>query len=405
MKILFAHQNYPGQFGRLSAALIAEGHQVTAFGMAPTCRVPGVDYHRYDLAEGPDPAEFNGRYRDWVHTARRGYAVADLAVALRRTGYAPDVIVCNTGWGESLFLKDIWPKARVIAYLEYYYAAEGQDVGFDPEFPTRNEETIWKLRLKNGVQLAAFDAADAAVAPTAYQRSVLPAYLHDRCEVIHDGIDTGALRPDPAAAIRLAPDGPSFGRGTPLVTYSTRTFEPMRGAHVFIRNLPALLRLDPALQVVCIGATNGGYGPKPGADRNWLDIFKKEVEGQVDWSRVHFVGQLPYPQYVRVLQASAAHIYLTAPFVLSWSMIESLSLGCRLVASNTPPVAEVVQHGVNGRLFPFFDGKEMVRQVRKVLRDKAMADALSAEARRTAVERYDFQTVCYPRWRQLLGVA
>ncbi|HEY8384535.1 MAG TPA: glycosyltransferase [Microvirga sp.] len=405
MRICFVHQNFPGQFVRLAATFAAEGHEVVGLGTVKQCRVPGVRYFAYETVPGPDKADFSGRYFHATHRLQYAYAVAHLARALQRQGFEPDLVVVNTGWGENLFLRDIWPKARHVAYFEYYHLAKpGEDIDFDPEFPTRNEEKTWQMRIKNALQLAALDVADAAVAPTRYQRDLFPAYLRDRIAVIHDGIGTDQLRPDPDASIRIGENGPRLDRSVPVVTNVVRNIEPMRGSHVFIRSLPALLALDPRLHVICVGGSGTSYGARPAGDRSWYDIFRAQVEDQVDWSRVHFVGQIPYSQFVRVLQVSSAHVYLTYPFVLSWSMLEAMSLECRLVASDTAPVREVARDGENARLFPFFDRERLVEQVRATLSDPEGAGALAAKARRDVVEAYDFGTVALPQWRAFLGV-
>ncbi|WP_046862663.1 glycosyltransferase [Microvirga massiliensis] len=404
MKIVFVHQNFPGQFGRLASIFAAEGHQVFALGTVKTPRIPGVSYHAYEPVPGPDPAGYENRFNPVTAHLRRAYGVAHLARRLKEGGLEPDLVVVNTGWGESLFLKDVWPNARHVAYFEYYYAAKGQDVDFDPEFPIRNEETIWRLRLRNAMQLAAFDVADAAVTPTRFQRDTFPAYLRDRIAIIHDGIDIQALQPDPGAAMRVGENGPHLSRAEPVVTYATRHIEPMRGSHVVFRALPGLLDLDPRLRVVIIGGNSVSYSARPPEGTTWSDVFRSRIAGPVDWTRVHFAGQLPYPQFIRVLQLSAVHLYLTYPFVLSWSLIEAMALECRIVASATPPVEEVIRPHETGLLFPFFDEKELVAQVHRVLQNPGEAAAMARRARVAAVERFDFRTATLPRWREFLGV-
>lgn len=404
MKIVFVHQNFPGQFLRLAQTFVAEGHEVVALGMAKQCRIPGVKYYPYNAVPGPEDAPYQNRFSPVIPRLRRAYGVAHKARELAKAGFEPDVVVVNTGWGENLFLKDVWPKARHVAYFEYYYAAKGQDLDFDPEFQTTNEEVIWRLRLKNSMQLGALDAADLAVAPTHYQRDTFPTYLRDRIEIIHDGIDTDKLLPDPGVKIQIGKDGPRLSRQKPIVTYVTRNIEPMRGAHIVLRSLPYLLDIDPELQVIIIGGTGNSYSGSAPEGQTWLDVFKSKIERPVDWSRVHMVGNLPYPQFVKVLQASSAHIYMTYPFVLSWSSIESMALECRMVASDTAPVREIIQDGVNGRLFPFFDHKALAERVRETLMEKDKSAAMAQEARRIAVEKYDYKTVCLPQWREFLGI-
>ncbi|MGO4573584.1 glycosyltransferase [Microvirga sp. 2TAF3] len=403
MKFVFVHQNFPGQFGRIAKALLQEGHEVAALGMLKACSVPGVVYYPYEAVSGPDDEPFHNRYSPVIPRLRRAYGAAHRARQLAEQGFHPDVVVVNTGWGENLFLKDVWPGARHVAYFEYYYAAKGQDLDFDPEFPVTNIETIWRLRAKNAMQLGALDAADAAVAPTHYQRNTFPPYLRDRLAVIHDGIDAQNLKPDPKVGIRLGQNGPKLTRDVPVVTFVSRNIEPMRGAHIVFRSLPEMLKIDPRLQVVIIGGKGTSYSGNAPGGKTWFDVFRERINGEVDWSRVHFVGNLPYDQFVRVLQVSSAHIYMTYPFVLSWSSIEAMALECRIVASDTEPVREIIQDGVNGRLFNFFDEKALVERVRETLKDKEKSAGMAREGRRIALERYDFQSVCLPQWREFLG--
>ncbi|NBJ12161.1 glycosyltransferase [Microvirga arsenatis] len=404
MKIAFVHQNFPGQFLRLARSFAAEGHEVVGLGMVKQCSIPGVKYFSYEAVPGPDDAPFQNRYSPVIPRLRRAYGVAHKARALAAQGFQPDVVVVNTGWGENLFLKDVWPKARHVAYFEYYYHAKGQDLDFDPEFPITNEEVIWRLRAKNAMQLGALDVADLAVAPTRYQRDTFPDYLRDRLAIIHDGIDTKRLLPDPAVKLRLGQDGPQLTRDKPVVTYVTRNIEPMRGAHVVFKSLPYLLDIDPELRVVIVGGKGTSYSGSAPGGKSWFDVFKERIERPVDWSRIHFVGNLPYDQFVKVLQVSSAHVYMTYPFVLSWSSIESMALECRIVASDTEPVREIIEDGVNGRLFPFFDEKALAERVRETLADKERSAAMAAEARRIAVAKYDYETVCLPQWRDFLGI-
>lgn len=405
MKIAFVHQNFPGQFSRLAKTFAAEGHEVVGLGMNKTAGVPGVKHFTYAPVPGPDDEPYQNRYSPVIPRLRRAYGVAHLARKLQQQGFEPDLVVVNTGWGENLFLKDVWPKAKHVAYFEYYYAPTGQDLDFDPEFPVTNEEIVWRLRLKNSMQLGALDAADLAVAPTQYQRDTFPTYLRDRLAIIHDGIEAQTLKPKPDITIRIGKDGPKLNRSKPVVTYVTRNIEPMRGAHIVFRSLPYLLDIDPELQVVIIGGKGTSYSGSAPDGQSWYDVFKSKIERPVDWSRVHLVGSLPYDHFVRVLQVSSAHIYMTYPFVLSWSSIESMALECRIVASDTLPVREIIQEGVTGRLFNFFDEKQLAERVRETLQDKERSAEMAREARRIALEKYDYTTVCLPQWREFLGVS
>ncbi|KAB0268940.1 glycosyltransferase [Microvirga brassicacearum] len=404
MKFVFVHQNFPGQFGRLATALLKDGHEVVGLGTLKQCSVPGVKYFSYTPVAGPEDEPFHNRYSPVIPRLRRAYGAAHCARQMAEQGFHPDVVVVNTGWGENLFLKDVWPDARHVAYFEYYYAAKGQDLDFDPEYPVENLETVWRLRAKNAMQLGAFDAADVSVAPTRFQRDTFPPYLREQIAVIHDGIDAKRLKPNPAMSIRIGKNGPSLSRDVPVVTYVSRNIEPMRGSHIMLRSLPDILDIDPKLQVVIIGGKGKSYSGNAPGGKTWFDVFREKIERPVDWSRVHLVGHLPYEQFVKVLQISSAHVYLTYPFVLSWSLIESMALECRIVASDTAPVREVIQDGVNGRLFPFFDHRALAGKVREAIENKDQSATMAKAARQAALEKYDFETVCLPQWRSFLNV-
>ena len=285
--------------------------------------------------------------RDFLH----GQAVARGLVDLQRKGFTPDAIVAHPGWGETLYAKEVFPHARLIHFCEWYYGQPGADMGFDPEFPSPEGDAL-RIRARNAAQLVAFEASDRLVSPTAWQASRVPAAFRDRLSVIHDGIDTDLLRPDPGARIALGRDGVSLGPDDEVVTFVNRNLEPYRGYHSFMRALPEILRRRPRARAVIVGGSDTSYGAKPPEGRTWREIYLDEVRSALDLSRVHFVGKVPYRDYVDLLRISAAHVYLTYPFVLSWSMLEAMALGCCIVGSATPPVEEVIRHGENGLLVP-----------------------------------------------------
>jgi len=317
---------------------------------------------------------------------RRGEAVARAGAALAKRGFVPDVVVAHLGWGEGLYLRDAFPRARILAYCEFYYHARGADVGFDPEFPPADDDALL-LRTRNAVQLLSLEAADRGLSPTAWQRSVYPAALRDKIAVIHDGIDVDRVAPDPAATFAL-PDGTVLRAGDPVVTYVARNLEPYRGFHVFMRALPDLLRRCRQARVVLVGGDDVSYGRKPAGGGSWRAKLAAELGAALDPARVHFVGNLPYARYLSLLQVSAAHVYLTYPFVLSWSMLEAMAAGCTVIGSATPPVMEAIDDGREGRLVDFFDRKALVDAVAWALGHPEQARALGRAARARIVERY-----------------
>lgn len=401
MRILFIHQNFPGQFKHLAPALVERGHEVVSL----TLRVKesgtwkGVRVLPYEVKRGPSKG-LHPWLTDLETKVLRAESCYVAAKRLRAEGFTPDVIVAHPGWGESMFLRDLWPSARIGLYCELYYSNRDNDVGFDPEFPKADVEadTI-RLRLKNLNNMLHRDVADLGISPTQFQASTYPDDWQDIISVIHDGIDTDVVKPNPDASLALD-SGRVLTRDDEVITFVNRNLEPYRGYHVFMRALPKLLKERPNAQVLIVGGDEVSYGAAPPPGRTWKQMYIDEVRGKIatpDWERVHFLGKVPYGNFLSMLQISRAHVYLTYPFVLSWSLIEAMAIGAPIVASDTAPLQEVITHGETGRLFPFFDGDRMVAEINKVLDDAQMRADLAAAARAFSVEGYDLQSRCLPR--------
>ena len=343
-----------------------------------------------------------------LHTkVLRAEALAQRAQELKLQGYTPDVIVAHPGWGETLFIKQVWPEARVGLYAEFFYHQDGADVGFDPEFPPAKNalNNACRLRLKNANQLLAFDDAQRFISPTQWQKSTYPEKWTQQIDVIHDGIDTEVLKPNPEVVMQLN-GRQTLTRADEIITFVNRNLEPYRGYHQFIRALPELLRQRPNARIMIVGGQGVSYGALPPKGRTWREIFWNEIKDQVDVSRVHFLGHMDYPDFVKLLQLSSAHVYLTYPFVLSWSLLEAMSVQCPIVASNTAPVLEVLEHERSALLVDFFQPSDLVQAVCRLLDDKALATQLGAAARAHAVQYFDLHTVCLPKqvqWVQSLA--
>lgn len=333
----------------------------------------------------------------------RGLAVMEVLRALKNDGFSPDAVIGHGGWGETLFVRDVWPSTRVILYSEYYYRAQGGDVDFDPEFPIAELELRGaQARARNiGMSQALFDA-DVGVAPTMWQASTFPAYFQNKLSIIHEGVDTGLIRPDPKAQIIFNRDGTKLRAGDEVVTFVSRNLEPYRGYHVFMRALPEILARRPSAHAVIVGGDGVSYGRAPPSGKTWKGIFLKEVQGNLDMKRVHFVGRIPHPDFVRLMQISAAHVYLTYPFVLSWSMLEAMSAEALVIASRTPPVSEVLTDGVNGILFDFFDVKALVEAVADALTIGERHRKLRRNARAFVQSKFDLSNECLKKWLELI---
>lgn len=398
MKILFVHQNFPGQFLHLAPALMARGHHCLALTDVTNNRQTPVQTLRYKHdAQVVDPA-VTRLGRNFTQMSDRGVTVARAALKLRREqNYVPDLVFGHSGWGETLFLKEVWPEARHLVYAEFYYSGRGRDVGFDPEFDKSDPFDQVMISQGRAAYLGqALLHADGGLSPTHWQADTYPPALRRMISVIHDGVDTTALGPDPDAQVTL-PSGVTFHAGDEVITFVNRNLEPYRGYHIFLRALPAVLAARPNAQVVLVGGNDVSYGRAAPAGTTWKDTFLAEVAGQLDLSRLHFTGKVPYDVFCRLMQVSRAHAYLTYPFVLSWSMIEAMAAGALVIGSNTPPVAEVIKHGVNGRLVEFFDVAGWSDALIEAMADPLSATALRIAARRTAVDRYDLKTVSLPR--------
>lgn len=384
MQFLFIHQNLPGQFRHLAEHLArARQNRVVFLTKRQDRSIPGVERAVY-----PSPRAFNPQTHHYLHqyedAVLHGQAAARACIALKQGGFEPDLVIAHPGWGESLFIKDVWPDVRVLNYGEFFYRAVGSDVNFDPEQPV-DIDSICKLRARNAHLLLALEAADRTMCPTEWQKSVHPAAFHDRISVIFDGVDTDIVAPDPQARMTL-PNGRVLTPEDEVVSYVARNLEPLRGFHTLVRSLPLLCARRPRAQIVIVGDDGAGYGWAAPDGRSWRERMLAEVA--IDPERIHFLGVVPYADFLALLQISSAHIYLTAPFVLSWSMVEAMAAGCLVIGSRTTPVEEFIEHGQNGLLVDFFSPADLADTVALALADHAGFDRLRQAARETVMRNY-----------------
>ena len=399
MNILFLHPNMPGQYKHIARAFGAEGeHRIYFITKHKSAEIPGVQRITYRVPREPSPQV----HRYLVPSERavlQGQEVWRVAKKLKtEEGFTPDVIVAHPGWGDALFIKDLFPKAPLLSFCEFYYRAHGADVAFERDEKATPDDCA-RVRMKNITNILSLEMTDWAVTPTVWQWSMNPPEFRHKISVLHDGVDVHFCRPNADAVFAVPGSQQRFKPGDELITYTTRNFEPYRGFPTFMRAAEIILKERPNAHIVMVGADEVSYGKAPPKGTTYRQMLLKEVALPVE--RFHTVGPLPQEQLIALMQVSAAHIYLTYPFVLSWSMLEAMACGVALVGSATKPVLEVVEDGKNGLLADFFSPKDVAKKTMQLLDSKDRNAALRAAARDTVVQRFALDKTL-PLHRQLI---
>ena len=403
-KILIVHQNYPAQFQHLAPKLVSLGHEVIGL-----CASTNKDIGQTTHVNGGNVISWSPKHsttitaHPWVHDIEtkfiRGEATAIRCEILKKDGWIPDLIIGHPGWGEMLFLDQIWPGVPQFHFLEFYYKSRSLDTDFDPEFTNSSWETAAKVKAKAASPLLSLESMTKGMAPTQFQASTYPTWVQSKIDIIHDGIDTQKAAPNPKANIGVnINSGTKLIRtGDPVITFVNRTLEPYRGYHQFIRALPQIQKECQDVITIIIGDEGASYGAQAPEGMSWKNIFLQEVIHELDLSRIIFTGSVPYDTYITLLQISACHIYLTYPFVLGWSCLEAMSCEAHVIGSATAPVQEVICDGVNGTLVDFFNHKQLAEKVIHTIKNPDMYKTIRMNARKTIIEKYDLHNICLPK--------
>ena len=388
MKYLFIHQNFPAQFLHLARHLAAKNqHELLFLTEAQRGQLSGV--RKIIRAVPKQPAlDWHHHARDLEQALQRADIVASACNSLKSLGFVPDIIIGHHGWGEMLHINDVWPDAPLLGYHEFFYNMRGYDVGFDPEFPNRPDMDA-HVRVKNTVNLMALNNPGMGQTPTHFQHSTYPEWSRGKIAVLHEGVNLDICKPDPGLRKRIVTlAGYKVKPSEKLVTYVVRDLEPYRGFHVMMRALPRLLAARPDVRVILVGGDGVSYGARP-SQGTWREHMQNEIALQADMSRVHFAGRVPYDTYIKLLQRSDAHVYLTYPFVASWSLREAMATGCALVTSDTAPVREFITDRKTGLMTPFLQPETIADRILEMLEDTKLANRLRAAARAWAEANLD----------------
>jgi glycosyltransferase involved in cell wall biosynthesis len=391
--VLFAHDNFPAQFGGLGQFLAQKGWNVvfmTQNEIAKTEEVTPI-YKGYGLVRASKPTKMSENGHSYLggteKAIRNGQGFAKTAINLKAGGFTPDVIMAHSGWGSGSFLKVAWPEAKFIQYLEWWYNIPAVDV---PEDPSLTEIQVMDQKARALVRNLPFmldmQQAHCIVAPTHFQASQIPKEIRTPVIVQHDGVDCDMHRPrensDPLFTWDGLPDEAQ------IVTFATRGMEPSRGFPTFMEACEKLQKRHKDVHVVIAGEPTVHYSKAP-ADgyENWKEKALAELEFDMD--RLHFTGRLARPEYAKLLQRSDAHTYLTRPFVLSWSFIEAMATGAPLIATDVGPICEALGQRDCARLVPLDDSEAVVSQMLWCLENPKEAKAMGQRAFQQARARYD----------------
>jgi glycosyltransferase involved in cell wall biosynthesis len=383
MKILFLHRDFPGQFKYIAQVLALNPNNLVLF-ITSNNDIPGGEikklvYPKPDITKMPG----NSELREYSEAVMHGQGAANIALAMKKRGIIPDIIYGHS-WGETMFMKDIFPDVPLLCYFEWFDNSEGGAIGFDGNTPSLNYREI--VRGNRIYKLAELYSCDAGISPMEWQKSQYPKEFHDKIKVIHDGINTDICKPNKDA--KFITENKKLELTDEVITYATRGMEPARGFIQFMEAVAILLKKRPNAHFVIAGNDRVCYGDMQ-QKISYKELMLKKFN--LNSNRLHFVGALDFNDYIKLLQVSSVHFYSTYPLFLSWSFMEAMACGCCMVASNTAPVTEVIKDNYNGLLFDFYNVDQIVEKIEYALDNKDKIEEIRQNARQTIVEKYSLK--------------
>lgn len=396
MKILFLHRNFPAQFRHIGAYLAQQGHEIVFLtNRKDSPDIAGINKVLYGLHREVKPETHH--YLKFTEEAiLHGQGALREALKLKAAGFYPDVIIGHS-WGPVSFTKDVFPNAKLIAYIEWFYNSNNSDIDF---IKPPDIDTMARTRYKNSHILVDLYTCDKVITPTKWQLQQIPKEFHSKANVIHEGIDTEFFKPDEDAVFEFG--GKKFTRQDEVITYATRGMEPYRGFPQFMEAASIIQKIRPNCHIIVAGEDRVCYGAKLPDNKTFKQLMLEKYNYDMD--RLHFTGSLPYSEYLKLLQVTSAQVYLTYPFVLSWSMLEAMSCGGLVLASNTTPVTEVIENNLNGILFDFFKPDEIAHKVDFVLNNRNEFEHIRTNARKIITENFNQQDMLQKQIRLIKKV-
>lgn len=419
-KVLFIHQNFPAQFKSIAPFLaFTKKYEVHTLAWKKSLKeddylksMDDMTHYQYEVKIGSSK-NIHPLATEFETKMIRADSVALKCFELKDKGFTPDLIIDHPGWGETLFIKEVWPDVKILSFFEYYYKTAESDIDFDMEQSTvSGYEMSTKLIARNTPINFSYSSCDGIFAPTNFQKSTAPEWLRNKINVIHDGIDTDLIKPGLKNAsisieYRNIDDhkliSTKLSKKDKIITFVNRNLEPYRGYHSFVRSLPSIQKSHPDSFILLIGGDQVSYGAPHPSGKSYKDIFLDEVKDSlVDPSKLIFLGKVDYKTFINIIDLSSVHVYLTYPFVLSWSMLEVMALEKVVVGSKTGPVEEVIRDNINGLLVDFFDTNDIANKVISVLDNPKKFDAIRKKARKTIIDNYDLRRVSLPKQMALI---